>query len=71
MPRCAPECPILRIERAEDSLMASPAAAAPAALWGSPLGPHSLENIGPGPLHIISVELKALQLHSALTASAG
>jgi hypothetical protein len=51
--------------------MASPAAAAPAALWGSPLGPHSLENIGPGPLHIISVELKALQLHSALTASAG
>jgi hypothetical protein len=38
------------------------AAAAPAAQWGSPLGPHSLENVGPAPLHIISVELKELQL---------
>lgn len=47
------------------------AAVAASALWGSPLGPHSLENVGGGPLHIISVELKALQLHSALTASAG
>jgi hypothetical protein len=37
------------------------AAAAPPARWGSPLGPHSLENVGRGPLHIVSVELKALQ----------
>ena len=28
------------------------------ALWGPPLGPHSLENVGPGPIRIISVELK-------------
>lgn len=34
------------------------AATAPEALWGPPLGPHSLENVGPGPLHIISVEVK-------------
>jgi mannose-6-phosphate isomerase-like protein (cupin superfamily) len=30
----------------------------PSALWGEPLPPHSLENIGTTPLHIISVELK-------------
>ena len=28
------------------------------ALWGEPLAPHSLENVGQMPLHIISVELK-------------
>jgi hypothetical protein len=28
------------------------------ALWGPPLGPHSLENVGATPIHIISVELK-------------
>jgi hypothetical protein len=33
---------------------------ATSALWGSPLSPHALENVGPGPLHIISVELNAL-----------
>jgi len=38
---------------------ASGPASAPAALWGAPLGPHSLENVGPGPLHVISVEVKA------------
>ena len=27
-------------------------------LWGEPLGPHTLENVGDGPLHILSVELK-------------
>ncbi len=27
-------------------------------LWGEPLGPHSLENVGATPLQIISVELK-------------
>jgi len=30
----------------------------PTALWGEPLGPHSLENVGSTPLHVISVELK-------------
>ncbi len=30
----------------------------PSALWGEPLAPHSLENVGPTPLHVISVELK-------------
>jgi hypothetical protein len=38
------------------------AATVGAALWGSPLGPHSLENVGLGPLYIISVELKACQV---------
>lgn len=28
------------------------------ARWGDPLAPHSLENVGLTPLHIISVELK-------------
>jgi mannose-6-phosphate isomerase-like protein (cupin superfamily) len=28
------------------------------ALWGAPLAAHSLENVGSGPLHIISVEMK-------------
>lgn len=27
-------------------------------LWGEPLGPHSLENVGDNTLHIVSVELK-------------
>ncbi len=31
----------------------------PPVLWGEPLAPHSLENVGPTPLHVISVELKA------------
>lgn len=30
----------------------------PEALWGDPLRPHSLENVGETPLHIISTELK-------------
>ena len=29
------------------------------ALWGEPLGPHSLENVGSMPLHIVSVEIKS------------
>lgn len=28
------------------------------ALWAEPLTPHSLENVGPLPLHIVSVEIK-------------
>jgi len=35
------------------------AAAPPAALWGEPLPPHSLENVGPVAIHIISTELKS------------
>ena len=31
----------------------------PAVLWGEPLGPHSLENVGPAPLHVLSVEVKS------------
>jgi hypothetical protein len=31
---------------------------APEALWGEPLPPHSLENVGTRPLHIISTEVK-------------
>lgn len=31
----------------------------PTVLWGDPLAPHSLENVGSTPLHVISVELKA------------
>ena len=34
-------------------------AGVPTALWSAPLGPHSLENVGPNPLHVISVEVKA------------
>jgi hypothetical protein len=31
----------------------------PAALWGEALPPHSLENVGTTPIHIISTELKS------------
>ncbi|HET9784123.1 MAG TPA: hypothetical protein VFP94_04080 [Terriglobales bacterium] len=38
---------------------ALPASAPPAeVLWGNPLPPHSLENVGAGEIHIISTELK-------------
>ena len=30
------------------------------ALWGPPLGPHSLENVGSRPLRVISVEVKTV-----------
>lgn len=29
------------------------------AVWSPPLGPHTLENVGNGPIHVISVEVKA------------
>lgn len=29
------------------------------ASWAGPLGPHTLENVGPGVVHVVSVELKA------------
>lgn len=38
---------------------AAGARAAPEALWGDALPPHSLENVGTGPLHIISTEVKS------------
>lgn len=31
----------------------------PAVLWSAPLQPHTLENVGVGDLHILSVEVKA------------
>jgi hypothetical protein len=34
----------------------------PPALWGEPLAPYSLENVGSKALHVISVELKATGL---------
>ncbi len=33
-------------------------AGSPAVLWGEPLPPHTLENVGDRELHVISVELK-------------
>jgi hypothetical protein len=33
---------------------------APTALWGDALAPHSLENVGPTVLHIISTEVKSV-----------
>ncbi len=34
--------------------------APPEALWSAPLPPHSLENVGNGDLHVISIELKEI-----------
>lgn len=42
-----------------DTRTADSALSPPAVLWGEPLGPHTLENVGSTPLHVISVELKA------------
>ncbi len=33
--------------------------AAGRAVWSSPMGPHTLENVGATPIHVISVEVKA------------
>jgi quercetin dioxygenase-like cupin family protein len=41
-----------------DTRVAGVEAAAGAVLWGEPLGPHSLENVGGAPLHIVSIEVK-------------
>lgn len=38
---------------------AAGARAKPEALWGDALPPHSLENVGADPLHIISTEVKS------------
>ena len=42
-----------------DTRAAGPAAPTPTVLWGEPLAPHSLENVGSSLIHIISVELKS------------
>ena len=41
-----------------DSRAVASRVGSPVALWGEPLPPHSLENVGPVPLRVISVELK-------------
>jgi quercetin dioxygenase-like cupin family protein len=41
-----------------DTRIAGMAAAPGDVLWGEALGPHTLENVGPDPLHIVSVEIK-------------
>ena len=41
-----------------DTRSAMAAGPSSSALWGEPLAPHSLENVGQMALHIISVELK-------------
>jgi mannose-6-phosphate isomerase-like protein (cupin superfamily) len=41
-----------------DTRIAGVAAARGAVLWGEALGPHTLENVGDEPLHILSVEIK-------------
>jgi hypothetical protein len=41
-----------------DTRVTGTSAAAGAALWGEPLGPHSLENVGESLLHIVSIEVK-------------
>lgn len=41
-----------------DTRAAGVAAAPGAVLWGEALGPHTLENVGNEPLHILSVEIK-------------
>lgn len=33
-------------------------AGSPAVLWGEPLPPHTLENVGGAELHVLSIELK-------------
>lgn len=40
-----------------DTRASSSTQSPPSVLWGEPLAPHSLENVGSWPLHIISVEL--------------
>lgn len=42
-----------------DSRTLAPASPPPSVLWGEPLAPHSLENVGDTLIHVISVEVKA------------
>jgi mannose-6-phosphate isomerase-like protein (cupin superfamily) len=41
-----------------DTRTAGVAAPPGTVLWGEPLGPHTLENVGHEPLHILSIEIK-------------
>jgi hypothetical protein len=41
-----------------DSRTLSCVPAVGSALWGGPIGPHFVENVGTTPLHILAVELK-------------
>ena len=41
-----------------DSRTTPLSASPPEALWGAPLPPHSLENVGASPLYVVSVEVK-------------
>jgi len=42
-----------------DSRKVRPGAQAGQAAWSPPLGPHTLENVGSTPIHVISVEMKS------------
>ena len=42
-----------------DSRLAGMAAQPGTVMWGEPLGPHSLENVGEAVLHVLSIEVKA------------
>jgi hypothetical protein len=42
-----------------DTRQAGGVRGAPDALWGEPLPPHSLQNVGAVPLHVISTEVKS------------
>src|SRR5215471_16271236 len=41
-----------------DSRLAQRRVEAGEAVWSPPLGPHTLENVGPTTIHVISVEIK-------------
>ena len=41
-----------------DSRTATQGLKAGAAVWAEPMGPHTLENVGATPIHIVSVEVK-------------
>ncbi len=42
-----------------DTRIASMTAEPGDVLWGAALGPHTLENVGTSPIHILSIEIKA------------
>lgn len=44
-----------------DSRVNRQAGAAPEAVWSPPLGPHTLENVGRTPIHVITTEIKDSQ----------
>jgi len=42
-----------------DSRQQSTKAEVGQAAWAAPMGPHTLENVGTTPIHVVSVEIKA------------